>query len=167
MKTILLLRHAKSSWDSPASSDFQRPLNSRGIRDAPRIGAWIAEQGFRPGSVLCSAATRAQETLAGLQTTLDLGSNITITDDLYLAPPKTAIELLSLIDDSVKCTLLIAHNPGLEVLLRGLCGTDHSMPTCALAVIELPIDSWLATDLNCQGTLQHFITPRELPPASD
>ena len=166
MKTVILLRHAKSSWDSPALSDFQRPLNSRGIRDAPRIGAWIAEQGIRPDGVLCSAATRAQETLAGLQTTLDLGTNITITDDLYLATPTTTVELLSRVDDSVECSLVIAHNPGMEGLLSGLCGTDNSMPTCALAVIELPIDSWLATDLNCQGTLQHFITPRELPPAS-
>jgi phosphohistidine phosphatase len=166
MKTVILLRHAKSSWDSPALSDFQRPLNSRGIRDAPRIGAWIAEQGIRPVAVLCSAATRAQETLAGLQTTLDLGTNITITDDLYLATPTTAVELLSRVDDSVECSLVIAHNPGMEGLLWGLCGTDNSMPTCALAVIELPIDSWLATDLNCQGTLQHFITPRDLAPAS-
>ena len=163
MKTVILLRHAKSSWDSPASSDFQRPLNSRGIRDAPRIGAWIAEQGIKPDWVLCSAATRAQETLARLQTTLDLGVNITITDHLYLAPPTTVVELLSQADDSVKCSLVIAHNPGMEELLWGLCGTDNSMPTCALAVIELPIDSWLATDLNCQGTLQHYITPRELP----
>ena len=163
MKTVALLRHAKSSWDSPASSDFQRPLNSRGIRDAPRIGTWIAEQGIRPDWVLCSAATRAQETLAGLQTTLDLGDNITITEDLYLAPPSTAVELLSQVDDSVECTLVIAHNPGMEGLLWGLCGTANSMPTCALAVIELPIDSWLATALNCQGTLQHYITPRELP----
>jgi len=163
MKTVALLRHAKSSWDSPASSDFQRPLNSRGIRDAPRIGTWIAEQGIRPDWVLCSAATRAQETLAGLQTTLDLGDNITITEDLYLAPPTTAVELLSQVDDSVECTLVIAHNPGMEGLLWGLCGTDNSMPTCALAVIELPIDSWLAIYLNCQGTLQHYITPRELP----
>ncbi len=163
MKTVILLRHAKSSWDSPASSDFQRPLNSRGIRDAPRIGAWIAEQGIKPDWVLCSAATRAQETLARLQTTLDLGVNITITDHLYLAPPTTVVELLSQADDSAKCSLVIAHNPGMEGLLWGLCGTDNSMPTCALAVIELPIDSWLAIDLNCQGTLQHYITPRELP----
>jgi phosphohistidine phosphatase len=163
MKTVILLRHAKSSWDSPASSDFQRPLNSRGIRDAPRIGAWIAEQGLRPDWVLCSAATRAQETLDGLQTTLDLDANITITNDLYLAPPKTVIELLSQVDDSVECSLVIAHNPGMEGLLWGLCGTDNSMPTCALAVIELPIDSWMAIDLNCQGTLQHYITPRALP----
>ncbi|MBT3891205.1 MAG: histidine phosphatase family protein [Planctomycetaceae bacterium] len=163
MKTVILLRHAKSSWDNPASSDFQRPLNSRGIRDAPRIGAWIAEQGIKPDWVLCSAATRAQETLARLQTTLDLGVNITITDHLYLAPPTTVVELLSQADDSAKCSLVIAHNPGMEGLLWGLCGTDNSMPTCALAVIELPIDSWLATDLNCQGTLQHYITPRELP----
>ena len=163
MKTVILLRHAKSSWDSPASSDFQRPLNSRGIRDAPRIGAWIAEQGIRPDWVLCSAATRAQETLAGLQAALDLDVHITITDDLYLAPPTTAIELLSQIDDSVECSLVIAHNPGMEGLLWGLCGVDNSMPTCALAVIELPIDSWMAIDLNCQGTLQYYITPRELP----
>ena len=163
MKTVILLRHAKSSGDSPAASDFQRPLNSRGIRDAPRIGAWIAKQGIRPDWVLCSAATRAQETLVGLQVTLDLDANITITNDLYLAPPTTAIQLLSQIDDSVKCSLVIAHNPGMEGLLWGLCGVDNSMPTCALAVIELPIDSWLAIDLNCQGTLQYYITPRELP----
>lgn len=162
MKTVILLRHAKSSGDSPAASDFQRPLNSRGIRDAPRIGAWIAKQGIRPDWVLCSAATRAQETLVGLQVTLDLDANITITNDLYLAPPTTAIQLLSQIDDSVKCSLVIAHNPGMEGLLWGLCGVDNSMPTCALAVIELPIDSWLAIDLNCQGTLQYYITPREL-----
>ena len=166
MKTVILLRHAKSSWESPASSDFQRPLNSRGIRDAPRIGTWIAEQGIQPDWVLCSAATRAQETLARLQTTLDLDANITITDDLYLAPPTTVVELLSRVDDCCECSLVIAHNPGMEGLLWGLCGADNSMPTCALAVIELPIDSWLATDLNCQGTLQHFITPRKLPPAS-
>ena len=162
MKTVILLRHAKSSGDSPAASDFQRPLNSRGIRDAPRIGAWIAKQGIRPDWVLCSAATRAQETLVGLQVTLDLDANITITNDLYLAPPTTAIQLLSQIDDSAKCSLVIAHNPGMEGLLWGLCGVDNSMPTCALAVIELPIDSWLAIDLNCQGTLQYYITPREL-----
>jgi len=162
MKTVILLRHAKSTWDSSASSDFQRPLNSRGIRDAPRIGAWIAERGIRPDCVLCSAATRAQETLAGLQATLDLDVNITIADDLYLAPPTTAIALLSQIDDAVECSLVIAHNPGMEGLLWGLCGVDNSMPTCALAVIELPIDSWLAIDLNCQGTLQYYITPREL-----
>jgi phosphohistidine phosphatase len=162
MKTVILLRHAKSSWDSPAPSDFQRPLNSRGIRDAPRIGAWIAEQGITPDWVLCSAATRAQETLAGLQTTLELGVNITITADLYLALPATAVKLLSQLDDAIECSLVIAHNPGMEGLLWGLCGTDNSMPTCALAIIELPIDSWLATDLNCQGTLQHYITPREL-----
>ncbi|MBT4693592.1 MAG: histidine phosphatase family protein [Planctomycetaceae bacterium] len=166
MKTIILLRHAKSSWDSPAASDFHRPLNSRGIRDAPRMGAWIAEQGIRPDWVLCSAATRAQETLARLQTTLDLDANITITDDLYLAPPTTVVELLSRVDDCCECSLVIAHNPGMEGLLWGLCGADNSMPTCALAVIELPIDSWLATDLNCQGTLQYFITPRELPHSS-
>jgi phosphohistidine phosphatase len=166
MKTIILLRHAKSSWDSPALSDFQRPLNARGLRDAPRIGAWIAGQGIRPDWVLCSAAARAQETLAGLQTTLDLDANITVTEDLYLAHPATVVELLSQVDNSFDCSLVIAHNPGMEGLLRGLCGADTSMPTCALAVIKFPIDSWLATDLNGHGTLQHFITPRELPPSN-
>ena len=162
MKQVVLLRHAKSSWSNPELSDFQRPLNRRGFNDAPRIGTWIKEQGIAPDWILCSAAKRAQETLQGLQTTVDLGSDIMITEELYLAVPQTAVELISQLDDPVQTVLIIAHNPGMEGLLWGLCGADHAMPTCALALIELPITSWLETDLNCQGTLVSYVVPRSL-----
>ena len=163
MKQVILLRHAKSSWEHTELSDFERPLNRRGKRDAPRMGSWIGQQGITPDAVLCSAATRAQQTLAGLQTMTDLGEYLVVTEDLYLAPPSTTIALLTQLDDGIQTALIIAHNPGMEGLLRGLCGIDHAMPTCALALIQLPNESWIETDLNQQGNLIELIIPRLLP----
>ncbi|MEC7567099.1 MAG: histidine phosphatase family protein [Planctomycetota bacterium] len=163
MKQVILLRHAKSSWEHTDLSDFERPLNRRGKRDAPRMGSWIEQQGITPDAVLCSAATRAQQTLAGLQTTTDLGEYLVVTEDLYLAPPSTTIALLTQLDDGIQTALIIAHNPGMEGLLWGLCGIDHVMPTCALAQIQLPNESWMETDLNQQGDLIELIIPRLLP----
>jgi len=127
------------------------------------MGRWIGQQGITPDAVLCSAATRAQQTLAGLQTTTDLGEYLLITEDLYLAPPPTTIALLSQLDDRMQTALVIAHNPGMEGLLWGLCGVEHAMPTCALALIQLPIESWIEADLNRQGDLISLINPRLLP----
>jgi len=163
MKQVILLRHAKSSWEHTELSDFERPLNRRGKRDAPRMGSWIEQQGITPDAVLCSAATRAQQTLAGLQTTADLGEYLVVTEDLYLAPPSTTIALLTQLDDGIQTALIIAHNPGMEGLLWGLCGIDRVMPTCALAQIQLPNESWMETDLNQQGDLIELIIPRLLP----
>ena len=163
MKQVILLRHAKSSWKHSELSDFERPLNRRGLQDAPRMGSWIRQQGITPDVVLCSAATRAQQTLAGLQTTADLGEHLVITEDLYLAPPPTTVALLAQLDDGIRTALVIAHNPGMEGLLWGLCGIDHAMPTCALALIQLPVESWMETDLNQQGDLIELVLPRTLP----
>ncbi|MEM8849831.1 MAG: histidine phosphatase family protein [Pseudomonadota bacterium] len=102
---LILLRHAKSDWDNPLLDDRDRPLSARGIRDAPKIGAWLKRHGHYPTRILCSTATRTRETLSRLALPR---TETQFRRDLYLAP---ATHILSLAADDAM--LIIAHNPGI------------------------------------------------------
>jgi phosphohistidine phosphatase len=134
---MTLIRHAKSSWKAPVESDFDRPLNQRGRRDAPRMGAELARLGIQFDTVLCSSAVRARQTLAGLRQGMTIDDScIVYRRELYLAPVHTLYDMVHELADTPRDIALIGHNPGIEDLAARLSGgiVDY-MPTCCVVRI--------------------------------
>jgi phosphohistidine phosphatase len=152
MKTLLLLRHAKSSWDAPDQPDHDRPLNDRGKRDAPRVGQLLNETRLRPALVLSSTAKRARKTAAKVLEAGGYALEVQLRRELYLADVGTWVRVLQALPDEANCVLAVGHNPGIEDLVQVLCGGRQTMPTAALAHVELPVDSWsqLTTSTPCE-----------------
>jgi phosphohistidine phosphatase len=167
MRTLLLLRHAKSDRDQPVIEDFARPLNARGRAAATRMGAWMKEHHLQPEWVICSPAVRTRETLSLLREHLAIPDTLIDFDDrVYLADSATLLGVLARCPEDMNNVLLIGHNPGIEQLLAHLCGeplplsaTGKLMPTAALAKIALP-DDWHTLPLRA-GKLSHIIRPEE------
>lgn len=158
MKTLLIMRHAKSDYPPGISDDFDRPLNKRGRADLPRIAHLLAAYGPRPEVVLASAAHRAHQTASGLAESLGLPASVLHLDDaLYLASPSTLAQAAAGLPDSAQTGLIIAHNPGLEEWIRQLTGAHIRLPTAGLAAVELGIRSWAAIG---RGRLLYFVVPR-------
>ena len=164
MKTILLLRHAKSSWKEEGLRDHARPLNKRGLRDAPRMGALIEEQKIRPDMILSSSAVRAIRTAEAVAEACGAETPLVQQEELYLASSGSCIEIVRYLDESFHRILLVGHNPGISDLLGQLTGCDALMPTAALAQIKLPIEKWNALSLQTAGRLVALWRPRELEP---
>lgn len=144
MKRLFVMRHAKSSWQQPQLSDFERPLNGRGLRDAPRMGAHIAERAPRIDRIVTSSAVRAFATAELVAGTL--GSEAPPIEEraaLYLASPRTLMEEIQGFDDSWECVLLLGHNPGVTELVEKLARESVAeLPTAAVAELELALESW-------------------------
>jgi phosphohistidine phosphatase len=174
MLTLLLLRHAKSSWDNPALADFDRPLAKRGKKAAPEIGAALAAKGLRPDLVLCSSAVRARETLELVLNALGPPApEVRYDEELYMATPATLIARLRkhvANPASAQHVMLVGHNPGFEELARLLVGSGgaedrallaEKFPTCAVAVIAFDAGNWSAVEAGA-GRLACFLTPKHL-----
>jgi phosphohistidine phosphatase len=170
MRTLYLLRHAKSDRGDPALSDIDRPLAPRGRRDAPAMAAYMRERDYRPDLILCSPATRTRETLALLQPVLGPDIRVDFDRKLYLGSPDLLLRRLRDVEETVPSVLVIGHNPGLERLAaalaprgdrRALARMREKYPTCGLAIIHLHIDRWEQTDLGA-GTLTDFMAPAGL-----
>ena len=162
MKTLLIMRHAKSSWKSVGMDDFDRPLNDRGRRAAPRMGKLLVEQQLQPEIVLCSSAKRAQETAARVMQECEMENPLVLLQELYLAPPDEYVRQLRCQPDEVDRALVIGHNPGLEQLLTVLTGIDEALPTATLAVVGLAIANWRELTLEATGQLIMIWRPRDL-----
>lgn len=163
MKTILIMRHAKSSWDDPDQDDHDRPLNKRGKRDAPRIGGLLRGQGLLPDLVISSTALRARRTAELVVQSSGYGGEIRLRRDLYEAEADAYLSVLQQMSDDFQRVLLIGHNPGLEHLLGLLCDVWERLPTAALAVVTLPLESWRELKAEPQGALQRIWRPKEVP----
>ena len=158
MKTLLIMRHAKSAYPPEISDDFDRPLNKRGRADLPRIARLLAAYGPRPEVVLASAARRAHETAAGLVESLGLpASALHLDDALYLSSASTLTQAATGLPDSAQTGLIIAHNPGMEEWIGELTGAHIALPTAGLAAVELNIHSWREIS---RGRLLYFVVPR-------
>jgi phosphohistidine phosphatase len=116
MKTLYLLRHAKSSWDHPGLSDFERPLAPRGERAAPRLATFMKEEDLIPAVVLCSTARRARETWALMENELGGAAQVTFLDSLYGAGPGRMLEAARIHAEDRSPVMLVGHNPGMEDL---------------------------------------------------
>ena len=158
MKTLLIMRHAKSAYPPGISDDFARPLNEHGRADLPRIARLLAAYGPRPDLVLTSTARRAQQTATGLAESLGLPTSaLHLADALYLASPSTLTQAAADLPDSAQISLIIAHNPGLEEWIGELTGAHIALPTAGLAAVELGSHTWAEIS---RGRLLYFAVPQ-------
>jgi len=168
VKTLLLLRHAKSDLGSPDQLDIDRPLNQRGQKAAVLIGQWLKQQHIQPEWAVCSPALRVRETVAGLHKNINLPESlIQFNERLYLASLTTLLDVLSQCPDDMDQILLVGHNPGVEELLIYLCGpklplssNGKLITTATLAQINLP-DDWHRLTPEC-GTLKQIVRPSDI-----
>ncbi len=172
MKTLTLLRHAKSSWDGSASKDFERPLNKRGRRAARTVGRELRAQGLAFDRVIASPAARVVETIEDFAEGYGRPIEPSFDPRVYLASPATLLAIVREADDSADHLLLVGHNPGLEALAMLLThetgnGLRREMavkyPTATVAEIRLSIDHWRDIEAGA-GELARFIRPRDLDP---
>ncbi|MCA1589349.1 MAG: histidine phosphatase family protein [Acidobacteria bacterium] len=160
MKTLFILRHAKSSWDDPNLADFERPLNQRGQKAAPFMGELMTARKLVPDLIMSSPARRARETAELVKKNGDLDGEIVFEEKIYEAGPSALLKVIANLDERFECVLLVGHNPVSEELVRILTGRSESMPTAALAVIDLNIGKW--ADIAAQaGTLRFVIKPKQ------
>src|SRR5688500_6184743 len=153
MKTLLVLRHAKSSWNDPALDDHERPLNQRGRRDAPRMGARVREYGLILDVILSSDAVRARLTAEAVAEAARCAGEILLDPRLYLASPADILSLLSTVRENAGTVMIVGHNPCPEKLVEHLTSDRQDIPTATLAQIGLPIDQWRDLKLSTRGTL--------------
>ncbi len=156
-KTLYLVRHAKSDWNT-GDSDFDRPLNKRGLRDAPEMGDRLKARGDLPELIICSTAKRAQQTLKAL----NLGvANVIHESRIYEASTGDLLEIVQKLDDSVETAMLIGHNPSMTWLASMLSGVRiEGMPTCSVATILLDANHWKSAGAD-NGQLIDFDYPKK------
>jgi phosphohistidine phosphatase len=169
MRTLHLLRHAKSDWDDANLGDAERPLAPRGRRAAKRMGAHLAEVGPIPDLVLCSTARRAVDTWTLAAAELRAEPELTLDEGLYLAPPALLLARVRRVSDRVHTLLVVGHNPGFQELAVHLAGGPRSaaaerigkFPTAALATFTLAHGGW--RELAPEALrLAAFVRPAEL-----
>lgn len=160
MIALMLMRHAKSDWADESLSDFERPLNARGKKSAPLMGEWMQEQHLVPIRILCSTATRAKETLFGLERAWAAHQPekviVEFIDELYLATPATIHETIQHHHSDAERLLVIGHNPGMELLATQLAGERIEMTTANVVVLSTKL-TWndALKDLNAWKLVHH------------
>ena len=144
LKTLLLIRHAKSSWDDPGLSDFDRPLNERGKKDAPMMADRLHERGIKLDAFISSPAKRAKRTAEQFAKRYKKeDKDIILKTELYMAIENTFYEVIEKLDDNDDCIALFSHNPGLTDFANSLTEvrTDN-IPTCGIFAVSIDIKKW-------------------------
>lgn len=170
MKTVLILRHAKSDWGNPGQADFDRPLAKRGLEDAPRMGEVLARFGCVPDTILASPAQRAKQTAQLAAEACGYRKTIQWEESFYGGGSEDLIAALQRLSASVERVLLIGHNPILEETVAVLCNpqiagekwTDSwsiKIPTAGLVCINFDIADWTELEPG-EGVLQWFVIPK-------
>ena len=170
MRQLLLLRHAKSSWDDPSLADFARPLAPRGEKAAPLMGKEMARRGWLPDFALVSAAARTRQTWELVAAQMPSACPVRFTEAIYEAAPQAILAEISQAPADAHCLLVVGHNPGLEMLSRLIAGAesaraaldrlDAKFPTAALARFEVET-AWSGLSGNA-ALLTDFLRPRDL-----
>ncbi len=163
MKTLTILRHAKSSWSDAGLSDFDRPLNRRGERDAPRIGERMAESGLRPALILSSPAERALTTAKIVAAKLNYPREFLEKERaLYHASLDTLLDIIAAQEDRVNNLMLVGHNPGMTQLANHLLpGIMNNLPTAGTLTVEIDTRDW-SLYTQPKATLVRFDYPKKI-----
>lgn len=170
MKTLILMRHAKSAWDDPHQKDIDRPLSTRGRKAASRMGEWLAGEGYRPDVVLCSPARRTRDTLELLRPHLPKSAIVEFVAALYMAAPREMLTEVGKVPAAVQTVMLLGHNPGMASLAGLLAGSGDEkalgamhgkFPTAAIAMLGFNIAKWSEV-VPESGILRAFMRPRDL-----
>jgi phosphohistidine phosphatase len=162
MKSLLILRHAKSSWKHPELTDHDRPLNKRGKRDASRMGKILRSEHLIPEAIISSTAARARVTAEAVAKASGYKGKIALTHSLYAAGPEAYLKVLHELSDHYKRVLVVGHNPGLEELLEMFTDETQILPTCTLAHVKFSIDNWIELDYKTEGQLAGIWQSRDL-----
>ncbi len=161
IRRLILLRHAKSDWNSGAATDFDRPLNHRGRQDAPRVGRWLQLHDLVPDVTCCSTACRTRQTLAGVMTGFhaDIAAPYFL-DELYHASEHQISSMVERFLPDHGTLLIVGHNPGLEMVLLGYCPDVRIPPDGKL----MPTATVGVLDFSRSGSpvLERIVRPREL-----
>ncbi|MTI40953.1 SixA phosphatase family protein [Fulvivirga lutimaris] len=162
MKTLYLVRHAKSSWDYPDLSDFDRPLSARGERDAPKMGQRLADKSILPGLIFSSPANRAFTTAQVIAKGIGYPLNkIRTQQSIYHASEGTLLKVVQNAECDVKSLMLFGHNPGFTDFACSLSNEDiYNIPTCGIVAIKLDISSWSEVNFGL-GQLEFFDYPKK------
>lgn len=163
MLILTLVRHAKSSWDYPELSDFERPLNKRGRRDAPALAARLRKAGVKPDQMMSSPATRAITTARLFASELNMAfDDIQLNPHIYEASAWTLLHMVRGFPDLDDDVMLFGHNPGISQFARDLadCPFDE-MPTCAAVRIGLDAKAWSAVRKGCGKVLRYDLPDKE------
>ena len=163
MKKIYLMRHAKSSWDNQQLTDFERPLNNRGYRDAPLMGKWLAENNILPELIISSPALRAYFTARTVASQIRYPlSKIETNELIYDADTENLFEIVNSIKDKVNSLMLFGHNPALTQFSNYLSDKHiDNIPTCGFVEIDLNISTWKEVVVD-SGNLVQFIFPKKI-----
>ena len=164
-KRLILIRHAKSSWDDAFTDDHARVLNKRGQASATAIGQWMGNKGYLPDVVLCSDAMRTEQTAKLILAHLTPTTPLKLSAMLYHAVPDTILDLVQ--KETADTVAIIAHNPSIGMFANALVriAPDHhrfsDYPTCATTIIDFDIDTWMMMEPG-SGTCVDFVVPRDL-----
>ncbi|QOI97438.1 MAG: histidine phosphatase family protein [Flammeovirgaceae bacterium] len=144
MKTLYIVRHAKSSWDDPLQNDFDRPLNDRGKRDAPRMGKRLKERSINPGLLLSSPAKRALATAKRIGREIGYDEEKIKTDKrLYHADSETILDITQNLNNKYDAVMLFGHNPGLTDFVNEVMHANlDNLPTCGVVAARFLTDTW-------------------------
>lgn len=161
MKKLFLLRHAKSSWEDHGLSDFERPLNERGLTAAPFMGETMRSRELLPDVIIASPAKRAKQTAELVRSAALIDSELLFDGRIYAASTSELLEVVLELENDFNIAMMVGHNPGFENLVRVLTGEFEIMPTAALALIDLQIEQWRDIAPG-SGNLQSVLRPKEL-----
>ncbi|MDR5698646.1 SixA phosphatase family protein [Agromyces aerolatus] len=160
MKTLLIVRHAKSDWGHAGLTDHDRPLNERGRRDAPRMGRRLADRGAVPQRIRSSTALRARTTAAAIAEELDVAeASVELDATMYATSVDHLFEVIEELDDAADVVMLVGHNPEFSELVARLTDEFVELPTCAVAEVRLPVEHW-ADASAADGELVGVETPK-------
>ena len=156
-KTLYMVRHAKSGWSAADRTDFERPLNHQGLRDAPEMGRRIKRQTPLPEIIFCSPAKRARQTLNALNLGVD---TVTFDERIYCASNNDLLEIVRSVSDQYVAAMIIGHNPAMTWLAAQLSGKAFiNLPTCAVVSLDLECSQWAKAG-TCPATLLNYDYPR-------
>ena len=162
MKKLWVIRHAKSDWNVSSQSDFERPLNKRGILSANFMGEFLRNNTVTPELILCSPAKRTSTTAKLLLEKIGGNNEITFIESMYASHYSNLVDIVQNTDKKIKNIMLIGHNPGVSNLITYFTGEDRFMKTCTVAEIRFDLDEWQFCIQNT-GLLADFNYPKAFP----
>ncbi len=162
-KTLILVRHAKSSWSDSTLNDIQRPLNKRGNKDAPKMGKHLAKKKLIPQAIFSSSGLRALTTARLISVEIGMKpTGIIVEDDLYTFDSEQLLDVIKTIPDEYKKIMVVGHNPAVTDITNILSGSEiDNIPTCGVAILKLLVDSWKDIGKNT-AKLSRFDYPKKL-----
>jgi phosphohistidine phosphatase len=162
MKTLYLIRHAKSDWDNPKLPDINRPLNKRGEKDAPMMADVLKKKNIKPDLLLSSPSVRTTTTAKYFCKALEYDyKKVIIENDIYLASFQTLLNIINKLDYEFNSVVVFGHNPGITDMVNSLSPTRiDNVPTCGIAAISSKAESWVKINKS-NSSLMFFEYPKK------